>query len=118
MGTVVWQTLKARTESRYRELTYDDYRADKGTPPQRKRFHKAWESSVEELHYRLRSAKTRRLFSSAFTQLLCAYSHSELRVHFDEISKRLQSDDDWEDLRDILMLSLSANSYLKPTEEK
>ena len=114
MSSVVWLSLKNRTESRYTELSHEDYDANKGSREQRERFHKAWTRSVEELLYRLRSAKTRRLFSAGFTQMLCAQPQYELRIHFDEISERLLSEDGWEDLRDILMLSLSARSYLTP----
>lgn len=116
MGRVVREAIKARTKSRYPELSYKDYQADKGSRDQRTRFHKAWQRSVDDLYYRLRSARTRRLFSSGFTQMLCQTHQYELGTHFDAVSQRLLDDDSWEDLRDILMLSLSANSYLKPPQ--
>lgn len=113
ISDIVWQALKARTESRYDELSLRQYIDNQGQPKQRERFYKAWTSSVEEMHYRLRSAKTRRLFSAAFTQLICAHPHWKLNEHYGEVSHLLLSEERWEDLRDILMLALSARSYIK-----
>jgi hypothetical protein len=118
VSDVVWHSLVARTESRYGDLSFKQYSNGEGPGPQRDRFYKAWTSSVEEMHYRLRSARTRKLFSAAFTQMICAIPQGALKTHFDEVSSLLLSDTRWEDLRDILMLSLSARSYIpKPHKE-
>ena len=119
ISDIVWHSLIARAENRYGGLSYKAYNSEKGSARKRERFSKAWTSSVEEMHYRFRSAKTRKLFSAAFTQIICANSHGALRAHFDEVSALLLSEDRWQDLRDILMLSLSARSYLKkPSQEE
>lgn len=118
MSEIILHYFIARTESRYNDLSFRQYNDNGGTPDQRRRFYKAWTSSVEELHYRLRSAKTQRLFREAFTQMICAHSYGALRKHFDKISELMLSPTEWEDLKDILMLSVSARSYITPFQEE
>ena len=118
VSDIVHQYFIARTEGRYKDLSFRDYLADGGTKDQRKRFYKAWTSSVEDLHYRLRSARTQHLFREAFTQMICAHSYKAMREEFPTFSELLLSETGWEDLRDILMLSVSARSYIKPSQEE
>ena len=58
IGPIVRTALIDRVESRYQDLAYKAYREGKGDPGQRVRFERSWERSVEELYYRLRSART------------------------------------------------------------
>lgn len=118
LSDVVRNSLIARTQGRYEELTWAAYTQGKGDLNQRKRFFKAWTSSVEEMHYRLRSARTRTLFSAAFTQTLCGNPQWGFREFYDDIYELLLDEKRWQDLRDVFMLALSARSYIKPATQE
>ena len=116
LSDVVRKSLIVRTEGRYDKLTWADYNLGKGNPKERTGFFKAWTSSVEEMHYLLRSARTMRLFASTFTQTLCAGGISQWGLYrfYDDIYELMHHEERWQDLRDVFMLALSARSYLKP----
>lgn len=117
LSDVVRNALIARTQERYDKLSFSDYSAGKGGID-RNGFYKAWTSSVDEMFYRLRSAKTRSLFSAAFTQTLCRNPQWGFREFYDDIYRLLLDENRWQDLRDVLMLALSARSYIKPVTQE
>lgn len=74
-------------------------------------FLKAWQSIASDLYYRLRSARTKRLFADCFTQTICSIPQGKLNRHLDTIADMMRHDQKWEELRDLTMLSLSAKAF-------
>lgn len=81
-------------------------------------FQKSWQGIAAELYYRLRSARTKRLFADCFTQTLCSIPQGKLNRHLDTIAQMMRHDQKWEELRDVTMLALSAKAYRRDDQSK
>ena len=115
VGSMVYFYLVEKTKKR----ASDDFQGlEVGQMPQApsKEFNKAWQSIALELYYRFRSARTKRLFADAFTQTLCSVPQGKLQKHLEKIAAMMQSDTEWEELRDVVMLSLSAKSFRRESK--
>ncbi|MCA9776492.1 MAG: hypothetical protein KC800_07250 [Candidatus Eremiobacteraeota bacterium] len=74
---------------------------------------KVWRNLASELYYRLRSARTRRLFADCFTHTLCSIPQGALHgENLHKIADLMRNEQRWEDLRDVMMLCLSSTSYI------
>ena len=74
---------------------------------------KVWRNVASDLYYRLRSARTRRLFADCFTQTICPIPQGSLdEKTLERMVFMMQDSKQWEDLRDVLMLCLSSTSYI------
>lgn len=101
LNTIVYFYLKNRTERRV---------GSEGSPSDPD-WRKAWKSVASDFYYQLRSARTRRRFSECLAQTLWSIPQGKLNKNLGTLATKLTSDDAWEDLRDILMMTLSAVSY-------
>lgn len=81
-------------------------------------WRKAWESVASDLYYQLRSARTRRRFSECLAQTLWSIPQGKLNKNLGTLAVRMTNKETWEDLRDILMMTLSAVSYQHQSETK
>lgn len=116
VGSMVYFYLVEKTKKR---VSSDEFQGlEIGQIPNNpsKDFLKSWQSIASDLYYRLRSARTKRLFADAFTQTLCSVPQGKLQRHLEKIAQMMQSDTEWEELRDVVMLSLSANAYRRESK--
>ncbi len=74
-------------------------------------WQKAWRSVAGDFYYQLRSARTRRRFSECLAQTLWSIPQGKLNRNLATLATTLTNEESWEDLRDILMMTLSAVSY-------
>lgn len=118
VGTMVYYYLVERTN---RRVSDGEQSGRAGQAPENPSpdYLRAWQSIASELYYRLRSARTKRLFADCFTQTICSIPQGKLNRHLDTIADMIRHDTQWEELRDLTMLSLSAKAFRRdnqPTE--
>lgn len=116
VSIMVYYYLVERTKRRVSDAELSGLKVGQAPENPSKDFEKSWQSIASDLYYRLRSARTKRLFADCFTQTICSIPQGKLNKHLDTIADMMRHDQHWEDLRDLTMLSLSAKSFRRDTQ--
>lgn len=116
VSTMVYFYLVEKTKRRVSDGELHGLRFGQAPERPSQDFQKSWQSIAADLYYRLRSARTKRLFADCFTQTLCSIPQGKLNKHLDTIAGMMRDDREWEELRDVTMLALSAKAYRRETQ--
>lgn len=115
VGTLLFEHL---VESTRRRVGPDDFQGvELGQMPNfpSTQVMRTWRSLTSELFFRLGSARTRRIFAQRVRGTVLSSSQATRSGATEDLLAMMQSDSQWEDLRDVMMLSLCAGAYLRET---
>ena len=118
VGTMIYYYLAERTSTRVSGEESETLAGGQFPENPSRELIKAWEGVSSDLYYRLRSARTKRIFAECFTRTVCSIPQGKLNRHLEKIATMMQSDESWEELRDVMMLSVSAKSYRRESNNQ